>query len=318
MRKLEANKADFYTSTLYIFKHGYRLACTDLAIQCHYVSFFNIPTSSFKMSSAIAMGDMAGSSDHKDTGAVRHRTTAGAERRASNSSLEDDTWLNAPHDEETSKLPLESSAFKPTAVYWITPHSSLAGQLTVLDLTRDMDVPYTGMTNEYKEHIRKTMQDHSYTPAITCKRKGWFGLTYDVVDDQSNHIANWSHPWTSVREAVLTFPEDSPHASHPVSLQNRTWGLRSETFTLNSQPYLWEMDSLWHSTNITLYKVTGSGDAEKKTEIGRYAQKWWGPFVTGGSFVVDDKEIDGVVACLSLLVVLKKKRQRVAERSPGH
>ncbi|KAH7380402.1 kinetochore complex Fta4 of Sim4 subunit, or CENP-50-domain-containing protein [Phaeosphaeria sp. MPI-PUGE-AT-0046c] len=259
------------------------------------------------MSSAIAMRDMGGHSDHKDTGSMRHRATVHADPGTSKASLEDDIWLNTPHDEETSKLPLEACAYKSTAVYWITPHSTLTGQLTVLDLTKDMDISYTGMTNEYKAEVKKTMQDHSYTPAITCNRNGWFGLTYDVTDDQSKHIAHWSHPWSSMGEAVLTFPEDSPHATHPIGLQNKTWGLRSEAFTLNSQPYLWEMDSLWHSTNMTLYKVTGSGDAEKKTEIGKYAQKRWGGFVTGGTFVVDDEEIDGVVACLSLLVQHSRK-----------
>jgi predicted porin len=80
---------------------------------------------------------------------------------------------------------------------------------------------------------------------------------------------------------------------------------------------MWEMDSMWHSTNMTLYKVTGTGEAEKKVEIGKYAQKWWGGFVTGGTFVLDEDEINGVVACLTLLVVLRKKRQRAAERNPG-
>jgi hypothetical protein len=86
---------------------------------------------------------------------------------------------------------------------------------------------------------------------------------------------------------------------------------------VNSQPFFWEMDSLWHSTNMTLYRVTGSGEGQKKIEVGKYAQKWWGGFVTGGTFVVDEKELDGVVACLTLIVVLKKKRQRAAERHNG-
>jgi len=68
---------------------------------------------------------------------------------------------------------------------------------------------------------------------------------------------------------------------------------------------------------MTLYKVSGSGEHERKTEVGKYVQKWWGGFVTGGTVVVDEKEIDGCVACLTLCVVLKKKRQRGAERSYG-
>jgi hypothetical protein len=68
---------------------------------------------------------------------------------------------------------------------------------------------------------------------------------------------------------------------------------------------------------MTLYRVTRSSEQQKKVEVGKYAQKWWGSFVTGGTLVVDGKEIDGVVACLTLVVVLKKKRQRAAERHEG-
>lgn len=178
-------------------------------------------------------------------------------------------------------------------------------------------MPYIGMTNEYKEEVKKTLKDHSFTPVITCHRTNWLGLKYDIKDDQDCPLAHWSHPWTSVGEAVLSFPEDSSHSPHPISLRNKRWGLRTESFVLNSVPYFWEMDSLWHSTNMTLYRVVGSGETQTKTEVGKYAQKWWGAFVTGGTFVVDEKEIDSLVACLSLIVVLKKKRQRAAERHNG-
>lgn len=267
---------------------------------------------------AIALHDVKPSGESKDGGAIRHRTVFKADALTPDSSQdEDDPWLETPHDSETSKLPLESIPFAPTAVYWVSPHSTLASKITALDLSKDMDVPYSGMTNEYKAQVLKTLQDHSYTPAITCQRNGWFGMTFDITDDQDNHIAHWSHPWSSLGEAVLTFPSDSEHSSHPVSLQNKTWGLRSEAFVVNSQPYFWEPDSYWHSTSMTLYKVTGSGEAEKRIEVGKYAQKWWGSILTGGTLVVDDREIDGVVACLTLIVVLRKKRQRAAERNPG-
>jgi hypothetical protein len=269
------------------------------------------------MSTAIALKDVEPTSQHKDTTTVRHRTVVNTDNNASSSSLEDEAWLNIPHDSETSKLPLESQPFSPSTVYWISPHSTFASKVAVLDLTKDMEIPYTGLNNEYKAAITKTLKDHSYTPAITCNRNGWFSLQYDITDDQSNHLAHWSHSWSSFGEALLTFPEDSQHSSHTISLHNKTWGLRTETFTLDSQPFFWEMDSLWHSTNMTLYKSTGSGETEKKVEVGKYAQKWWGGFVTGGTFVVDEKEIDGVVACLTLIVVLRKKRQRATERYPS-
>jgi hypothetical protein len=199
-------------------------------------------------------------------------------------------------------------------VYWITPHGWLSKTVGILDLTKDVGMAYTGMTDDYKAEIKKTMKDHSFTPVLTCHRRNCFGLKYEISDDQNTHIAHWSHPWSSVGEAVLTFPDNSPYSSHPIKLSNKRWGLRTESFVCNSQEYIWQMDSLWHSTNMTLYRVTGSGEQQKKVEVGNYAQKWWGSFVTGGTLVVDGNEIDGAVACLTLVVVLKKKRQRAAER----
>jgi hypothetical protein len=68
---------------------------------------------------------------------------------------------------------------------------------------------------------------------------------------------------------------------------------------------------------MTLYKVFGIGEQQRKVEVAKYSEKWWGSCTTGGALVVDTREgegIDGVVACLTLVVVLKKKRQRAAER----
>jgi hypothetical protein len=267
------------------------------------------------MSTAIALKNVVPTSQHKNAARVRHRTVVNTDSNASNTSCEEDAWLNVPRDSGTSKSLVESKPFIPTNVYWISSHNTFASKIAVLDLTKDMNVPYTGLTDEYKAAVTKALKDHSYTPAITCTRNGWFSLQYDITDDQDTNLAHWSHPWSSMGKAVLTFPFSSPHSSHTISMHNKKWGLRTETFTLNSQPFFWEMDSLWHSTNMTLYKATGTGEAQKKVEVGKYAQKWWGGIVTGGTFVVDEGEIDGVVACATLVVVLRKKRQRAAERN---
>ena len=190
----------------------------------------------------------------------------------------------------------------------------LTKSIAILDLTADMSLPYSGLTDAYKAAIKTTLKDHTFTPAITCHRQSWIGLKYDIRDDQTKTIAHWSHPWISAGEAVLTFPAGSTHCSHPIGLKNKTWGLRTESFTINSQPFLWEMDSVWHSHNMTLYRVLGSDEYQKRVEVGKYSQKWWGSCATGGAFVVDGRVIDGTVACLTLVVVLKKRRQRVAER----
>lgn len=269
------------------------------------------------MSTAVALQNL-NPQTHKETNAtVRRRSIRKSSIQGNTSTQSDDSWLNIPHDVASSSLPLDSRSFTPTKVYWISPHGMLTKQITILDLTKDMNVPYTGLTNEYKAEVKKTLKDHSFTPAFTCHRHNWLGLKYNITDDQGHTVADWSHPWTSVREAILTFPKDSPHSSHPISLRNKRWGLRTESFTLNSQLFFWEMDSLWHSTNMTLYKVFGTGEHQRKVEVGKYAQKCWGAFVTGGTLVVDAKEVDGCVSALTLCVVLKKKRQRAAERHNG-
>lgn len=268
------------------------------------------------MSTAIALHDMS-PYQRDELGTLRQRATSKSYVDCGTTPIDNDPWLSTPHDIEPADLTLESRSFTPTSVYWITPHGMLTKNITILDLSKDMDITYSGMTNDYKAEVKKTLKDHSFTPTMTCRRTNWLGLKYDIVDNQNNIIAHWSHHWTSVGEALLTFPDDSPVSSHPISLRNKRWGLRTESFTINSQPYFWKMDSMWHSANMTLYRIVGSGADQDKIEVGKYAQKWWGGFVTGGILVVDEKELDGFIACLTLVVVLKKKRQRAAERHNG-
>jgi hypothetical protein len=268
------------------------------------------------MSTAIALQDMS-STLGKETGTIRHRKISRSYTKSSLPSSEDDHWLNTSQDVESSGLPLNSQSLKPTAVYWISPHGMLTKKITVLDLSKDIRIPYPGMTDGYKDEVKKTLKDHSFTPALICHRNNWVGLKYNITDDQDKTIAQWNHPWSSVGEATLSFQENWLYSSHPISLRNKRWGLRTESFVVDSVPFSWEMDSVWHSTNMTLYKVIGSGHGQGKIEVGKYAQKWWGGFVTGGTFVVDEGHLNGLVACLTLCVVLKKKRQRAAERHNG-
>lgn len=268
------------------------------------------------MSSAVALQEMQPSAAGNETGLLRHRSVKG-DTSQSDPSNERDEWLSEPHDDSSTAIALDSGPFTPTKTYWITPHGFLSREIKILDLTQDLPVPFTGFSPAYKEQVKKTLKDHSFTPIYTAHRSNWIGLKYTITDSNGELVANWKHPWTSVGEAILTFPDDSPHCSHPISFKNKRWGLRTESFTVNSVPFIWKMDSLWNSTNSTLYKVLGSGDNEQKIVVGKYGQKWWGSFVTGGTFVVDEKEIDGLVACLSLAVLLKKKRQRAAEQKNG-
>lgn len=274
------------------------------------------------MSTAIALQNIP-QSHSQEQNVMRRRSAIKTDSKITTPpQLEEDPWLSTPQDTHSSDLSLESPSFAPTNTYWITPHGMLSKSIQILDLTRDLSVPYTGLTPAYKEAVKKTLKDHSFTPTLTAHRKTWLGLQYSITDGEGKEIAEWKHPYFSTGSAVLTFPEGSKHCEHSVELRNKKWGLRTEAFVVNSVQFEWEADSYWHSTNMTLYKVLsmGDGDGKGKAErkiVGKYAQKCMGSFVTGGILVVDAESINGAVAGLTLCVVLKKKRQRGAERNPG-
>ncbi|KAF9739138.1 hypothetical protein PMIN01_01772 [Paraphaeosphaeria minitans] len=83
-------------------------------------------------------------------------------------------------------------------------------------------------------------------------------------------------PTSSVGAATLAFASQAaPEGMHALTLKPNKWGLRTEAFVLNSVQYLWEMDSTWHSTHMTLYKMFGEGKTATRETVAKYAEKWW-------------------------------------------
>ena len=224
-----------------------------------------------------------------------------------------DDYTTTPHDDISQSLPLDSTPLRPDRVFWVTPHNYFTKAIKVLDLTPLVQTQYTGMSDAYKNEVKEVVKKSAPEPTYVLTRENWVGRKYSVTDSSGGSVADWKHPWTSVGTATLTFPDDSPHCSHPVELKNKCWGRRTETFVVDSATFMWKPDSLFASHNMTLYKALG----EKKVEVGKYSQKWWGVFLTGGILVLDTRELDELIGVLSLAAVLKKKRQRAAERSGG-
>ncbi|OCL04288.1 hypothetical protein AOQ84DRAFT_442186 [Glonium stellatum] len=234
-----------------------------------------------------------------------------------NAKVEDDGTsdenLTTLHDDISTSLPLDTTSLRPDRVFWVTPHNYFTKTIKVLDLTPFTQTPYTGMSDAYKNEAKEIVKSRAPEPTYMLTRENWVGRKYSVTDSSGESIADWKHSWTSVGTAMLTFPDDSPHCSHTIELKNKCWGRRTETFVVDSATFVWKPDSFFGSHNMTLYKVLG----KKKVEVGKYSQKWWGAFLTGGTLVLDTRELDELIGILSLAVVLKKKRQRAAERSGG-
>jgi hypothetical protein len=94
------------------------------------------------------------------------------------------------------------------------------------------------------------------------------------------------------------FPQDSPSSSHDLYMQPASFGSTSEFFVKDSVKYTWKV--AWHGWAITLHKTLG-----QDTVPVAYFTKQWG-YGLGGVMIVDENQVDLVVATLSALVVIRK------------
>ena len=205
--------------------------------------------------------------------------------------------LNSSHGSDASRLPLDEQPFVPTHTFWVTPHGTR--EVRVLDLTDDISVPYTELDSEYKADVKRALKEHTFSPVFTYFRESPLLRTskhYSIKDERGEELAQLKLTGSTTGETVITFPEDSPHCHHPISTKNKPFS--PEAFTLNAQSYFWEAEK-GLSEKKTLYRIEGEGQDQRKVQIGKYALG--GAFFSrGGICVVDDREIDGLVACLTL------------------
>ncbi|KAF2278744.1 uncharacterized protein EI97DRAFT_218000 [Westerdykella ornata] len=208
--------------------------------------------------------------------------------------------------------PQDSPSFQPTNFYWISWHGLLPPyNIEVFDLTSDISTPFTGFTESFQNEVQRIRKDHTSTPFFTAHPDNRFCTRYGIRDSQGDIIAQWQHPWITTGKTVFSFPEGSPYCSHPVHLAHDNMlknllALRTESFSYNSAKFVWTIDSRWHAHRMSLYRVWGSGPGQKRIEVGRWAQKWG--LRPEGILVVDEREVSGLVACLTLLALMKKKR----------
>lgn len=83
-----------------------------------------------------------------------------------------------------------------------------------------------------------------------------------------------------------------------------------EHFVMNSTEYVWKIDreGKWYHKNFKLVKHFG----DRRIVVA----KFWEPARwKGGVLVVDETEIDAMVAVVTCYIMLRKKKQKDAERS---
>jgi len=203
----------------------------------------------------------------------------------------------------------EAEPLKPSRIFHIVPHSSLTKTIKVLDITDRITAPYT--SDEFTEQAKEIPKSSPPDPWLTVTRvPHWWSRRFTVESaSEPGKLVEWKGGLMSWSSNVLSFTSGSPHSSHPITMKTKSYWKFREQFVFDSITYTWVSDNAWTNIKYTLYKSIGS----REVRVGRYEQRW--KFLrTGGTLVLNTKEIDDVVGVLTCLVVLLKRRQKEAER----
>jgi hypothetical protein len=94
------------------------------------------------------------------------------------------------------------------------------------------------------------------------------------------------------------FPLDSPISSHNFYMQHTSFGSKSEFFVKDSVKYTWQL--AWHGWAMTLHKTIG----QDTLRVAFFARQWG--LGLGGVMLVDESQVDLVVALLGALILIRK------------
>lgn len=223
---------------------------------------------------------------------------------------------DSSEDKENAENPIDDANFKPDRTLYILRHNLFSKDVNIIDISTEMTARYTGgeLTDDVCNAARGLSEDtlRSSNPVYQLKRPHFWNSTFVMTGAASpgTELVSWKHPHRSFGKAQFTFPADSKHGSHNIIMAPTKWYRRTNEWVQDSVTYQWRCNSKLKANRMTLIKKIGN----KQIVIGRYAQRW-GSWITGGTLLIDSKEIDEVTAVLSACVMLKRMQQRAAERT---
>lgn len=235
------------------------------------------------------------------------------------SELDSDTDHEEPKINDPNPLPIDSTNFVPTHYFYFLPHNLFSTSVKVLDLTsvleNNPELRYTSgdINDKLRDAARALSKDKSQSeqPAWQFERKHWWSSTAKMTNSKNGtEVGRWHHPSFSGGTAEVSFPHDSCHSSHDMTVAPPHWYQRRNEWVQESVPYAWHCDSKMRANRMTLFKTVGG----KSTVVGKYTKRW-GSWVTGGLLLVNAKETDEAVAVLTCCIMLRRMQQRASERS---
>jgi hypothetical protein len=202
---------------------------------------------------------------------------------------------------------------KPNRIFYIELHSSFTKTIKILDLTDLVKSEYP--SEQFENETKQIATSSPPQPWLNITRTATFLSKKFVAEkpgEQNVEVAQWKGGRFSSSSNTFTFPPDSPHSSHPITVEAESKFKFREQFVKDSVVYLWKPDNALTARKFTLYRIIGA----QKQVVGRYWQGRW-QVRCGGTLVLDTHEVDEVVAVLSMVSTLRKKRQKAAEHSGG-
>jgi hypothetical protein len=189
------------------------------------------------------------------------------------------------------------------------PHRNLTQIIKVLDITDQVTAADYG-TKDFEKQAKKAPKTSPPTACLTVTRSPHWYSNHFIVESPTEQgpVAEWKGGILSKSASYLSFPSESSHSAHDITIGVKAFWKFKEEFVQDSIPYVWQPDNILSLRQFTLWKLIG----QEKIEVGRYWQDYQ-PFTTGGTLVLNTDEVDMVVGTLTCIVVLRKKRHREAE-----
>jgi hypothetical protein len=215
----------------------------------------------------------------------------------------------------------EFAILQPTRIFYIR---SLSGKdhSDALDLTPFLGSSCTSdIDSAFLDSAQHAINANPILqPAWRLTRGSRFSTSRITVTDAatSSEVAKWHSPILGFGAAHIVFPTNSPHCSHKLDLKPLKVEDRAQGFVKDSVSYAWQLTGKPVSRTdprgaLSLYKTGPGGAGARKIEVARY-RSMSGKFEVGGVLVLEEREVDALVAVLTLLAVLN---QRDSFYAPG-
>lgn len=228
-------------------------------------------------------------------------------------------------------LPVDQAVtFRPSRILYVRALTEKNQHSEILDLTMHLKSTFREeITPEIHELAQLTLRANPiFPPTWVVSGPSRFVASHLTVEEPTTGGSGSSSETVVLAEirshllnfgnVHIRFPAHSAHSSHEISVEPVSHRSRAQSFIKDSVPYLWDTLSttatgasaassdgtFWSkpmalSGRLTLFKAV----AGKKFQIARYESSN-GKFGLGGLLVLEEREVDALIAAVTLIGVL--------------